>query len=126
MKNKYPAIVLALIFSISMIAASPLHSPPVLDELIVEIPGVTGKTELTVRTRLSGVPGVYFNGYCENRKIYLLRIDRNIQPNNDFLDNVLHNDFQFSYFVKEDCTIEQVRTLCDMPASSVDPEQNQQ
>jgi hypothetical protein len=126
MKTKYPAIVIVLIISISIIASPLQNPPPVLSELIVEIPAVTGKNELTVRTRLSAVPGVYFNGYCENRKIYLLRIDRNVQPNNDFLDNILHNDFQFSYFIKEDCTIEQVRTLCDMPSSSADPEQNQQ
>jgi hypothetical protein len=126
MKTKYAAIVFALIFSMSMIASTPLNSPPVLNELIVEVPGVTGKTELAIRARLSAVPGVYFNGYCENRKIYLLRIDRSVQPNNDFLDTIFHNDYQFSYYVKEDCTIEQVRTLCDMPSSSSDSEQNQQ
>ncbi|MGL5888930.1 MAG: hypothetical protein ACRC3B_03555 [Bacteroidia bacterium] len=126
MKTKYPAIVIALIISISMIASPLLNIPPVLDELIVEIPNLSAKTESAIRARFTSAPGVYFNGYCEIRKIYLLRIDRSVQPNNDFLENILHNDYQYSYFVKEDCTIEQVRVICNMPSSSAGSEQNPQ
>ncbi|MCU0433371.1 MAG: hypothetical protein MUC87_07965 [Bacteroidia bacterium] len=120
-----PATLLAvLLFAVLFSSFTP--PPVVLEEVIVQIPGATQKTQADIRTRFASVQGVYVNGYCESLKIYLIRVDRSLQPDNAFLETVLHDQYQLSYFIKAGCTIEQVRTMCGMPASDSDPALNPQ
>jgi hypothetical protein len=88
-------------------------STPALSELVVETPRVTEKNQLLLQNALASSPGVFVNGYCEERKMFLLLIDRSQQPDNVFLDELMHR-FQLEYHVKEACTIAQVRELCRM------------
>ncbi|MCA6364071.1 MAG: hypothetical protein IM638_13605 [Bacteroidetes bacterium] len=88
-------------------------TPPALSELVVETPRVNEKNQLQVQTALASSPGVFVNGYCEERKMFLLLINRTQQPDNLFLDQLMHR-FQLEYHVKESCTIAQVRELCGM------------
>ena len=86
---------------------------PVMNELVVETPGVNEKNRQQVYTALSARPGVVVNGYCEDRRMFLLLIDRTRQPDNAFLEQLMHH-FNLEYHVKEACTIAQVRELCGM------------
>jgi hypothetical protein len=120
------APVMALLLSVVMLCAFVPAPPPVLEEVIVQVPATNNKNKTDIRSRLTSFPGVYVNGYCESLQIYLIRVDRSQQPGNDFLEAVFHNHYQFSYYIKESCTIEQVRTMCGMPAEGTDPAQNPQ
>jgi hypothetical protein len=126
MKLALRAPVLALLLSVVMLCAFIPAPPTVLEEVIVQVPGTTDKNKTDIRTRLTAIPGVYVNGYCETLQIYLIRVDRAQQPGNDFLETVFHDHYQLSYYIKESCTIAQVRTMCGMPAEGSDPAQNPQ
>ncbi|MCU0433373.1 MAG: hypothetical protein MUC87_07975 [Bacteroidia bacterium] len=88
-------------------------SSSAFSELVIEVPKVTVKNYSLLETALAASPGVFVNGYCEERKMFLLLIDRSRQPDNSFLDQLLHN-MELEYHVKESCTIAQVRDLCGM------------
>ncbi|MCA6364073.1 MAG: hypothetical protein IM638_13615 [Bacteroidetes bacterium] len=126
MKLALRAPVWALLLSVTMLFAFVPAPPVVLEEVIVQVPSTTNKNVTDIRTRLTAIPGVYVNGYCEDLQIYLIRVDRALQPGNSFLETVFHDHYQFSYYIKESCTIAQVRTMCGMPAEGTDPAQNPQ
>jgi hypothetical protein len=90
---------------------------PALSELVVEVPGVNEKNSQQVHTALASRPGVYVNGFCQERKMFLLLVDRTRQPDDEFLQQLMHR-FQLEYHVKESCTIAQVRDLCGMGAGN--------
>ncbi len=92
-------------------------TPPVLEELIVQVPKISEKNQPLITSMLAQNNGVSVNGYCKEQTIFLLMVDRNRQPGNEFLQTVFHQ-FQLEYHVKESCTIAQVRELCGMPASN--------
>lgn len=122
----FRAPVTALLLSVVMLCAFTPPSPVVLEEVIVQVPAANAKNIADIRSRLTSFPGVYVNGYCESLQIYLIRVDRAQQPGNNFLEAVFHDQYQFSYYIKESCTIEQVRSMCGMPAEGSDPAQNPQ
>lgn len=88
-----------------------------MSELVVEIPGVNEKNQMQIHTALASTPGVFVNGYCEERRMFLLLVDRTRQANDEFLEKRMHH-FQLEYHVKESCTIAQVRELCGMGSGS--------
>lgn len=102
-----------LLFTILSMA----FTPPVTDELIVQVPKISEKNQPLISAALFRQNGVSVNGYCGDQHIFLLIVDRNRQPDNEFLYTIFHQ-YQLEYHVKESCTIAQVRELCGMPATN--------
>ncbi|MGL5890395.1 MAG: hypothetical protein ACRC3B_10945 [Bacteroidia bacterium] len=100
-----------------LVMLSTASTPSSLEELIVEVPKISEKNQLFISAELLLQNGVSINDYCSEKKMFLLIVDRNRQPGNEFLQTVFHQH-ELEYHVKENCTIAQVRELCGMPENN--------
>jgi hypothetical protein len=86
-------------------------SNPHYEELVIEMPGINSKNENDIRTSLDSVSGVYYNSFCEQKKIMMFYVDRDVQADNSFLDNVLMPQGMV-YYIKEGVSIKQIEYDC--------------
>lgn len=88
-----------------------------LKELVIEIPGMNMKNENDVRTSIGKYDGVTFKGYCQSKNVLMYVIDRDVQPDNNFIDLALQ-PFGLTYVVKSGSTIQQVSEACGINTQS--------
>jgi hypothetical protein len=80
-------------------------------ELILQIQGLTIKNYAAVRKSIEDNPGVTFRDYCFTNNTIMYVIDRDIQVDNQFLNDALA-PFNLTYQIKEG-TITQVQGICE-------------
>lgn len=122
---KKPATGLALLFaaflsfaftkSISNSAATcGLYANTIVDpykELILQIDALSGKNLAEIRSIIEARGGVVYKGYCEDFHIVMYLVNRDIHPDNTFLDKL--TALSYTYVIKEG-TITQVYSECGM------------
>lgn len=101
-----------LFFFLTAISTLSAQAPPVFQELILQVPSVDESRSLPqLKTDLLALGGIQFINYCNSLKCIMLKIDRNIHPN----DQVVHHMFEVKlipYHIKTGATISQILSKC--------------
>jgi hypothetical protein len=82
-------------------------------ELIIQVQGLSVKNTAAVRKAIEDNSGVTFRGICYQNSVLMYVIDRDLQPDNSFVDDVM-KAYNLTYVVKEG-TIVQVMAACSDP-----------
>lgn len=102
----------ALFFFLSGISTLKAQAPPVFQELILQIPSIDEDRSLPqLKADLLALGGIQYINYCNSLKCVMLKIDRNLHPN----DQAVHHFFEVKlipYHIKTGASISQVLSKC--------------
>lgn len=88
-----------------------------MKEFIIEVNEISDKNLSQVRNSIEGQGGFSFRGYCPSTKMLMYLVDRDMHPDDSFLNKLTALSFTFQ--VKEGASIAAVRSNCGL--ESVDP-----
>lgn len=87
------------------------------EELVIQIPLLTEKNHMTIAQSIVANPGVEFKGYCSEYSVLMFVVDRNVQPDNNFMDETMHLQ-ELQFFYKYDASIERLSEDCGIAVNS--------
>lgn len=82
------------------------------NELLIQFPRIDDKTYPQIRSVIASIPGVTVDGYCATNQIFVLNIDRTIQPGDEAIFAALKTGDCGEYYVKTGATAANVYAAC--------------
>ncbi|MFI5148554.1 MAG: hypothetical protein ACHQRM_02400 [Bacteroidia bacterium] len=61
----------------------------------------------SLKASLKATSGVTYLGFVKDRNMFLLKVDRSLQPHDDFMNTILR-PYGWSYYIKEGTSINKV------------------
>jgi hypothetical protein len=98
---------------------------PNYEDLIILVNESTTKNVTSIQQTLVAAGGVRYYGYCDKLHVLFFRVDRNLHPDDQFVEGILHAQ-ALTYEIKIGSTINAVLAACDMPSLPVDQNQSTQ
>jgi hypothetical protein len=95
-----------------------------VEELIIQVPKSTAKNQAAIESAIIASKGVEFKGYCSSLQVYMMLVDRSVQANNQFVEDIMKSQ-ELDFYIKEGSTIAGVKAACGMDAND-QPQNSQQ
>lgn len=112
-------VVLLFICSALLSVSAGTTMNPIWAEVIVQVPNMDEKNMAQIKSELTANKGVQVINTCMKLKVVVLRVNRDVQQNDDFV-MVAFKTLQMEYFIK-DGTGAQINAAC----GTVSNDQNQ-
>ena len=84
-----------------------------VDELIVQVPNSNDKNRGSIERAIIASKGVEYKGYCSSLHVYMMLVDRSVQANDLFIEQIMKAE-GMEYYLKVGTTIETIKASCDM------------
>lgn len=81
-------------------------------EFVITVNGINDKNFMEVRTAIESSGGIFYKGYCPDLNVLMYLVNREMHPENDFLDKL--TALSFTYEVKEGASINDICNQCGM------------
>ncbi|MCK6641271.1 MAG: hypothetical protein L6Q81_14420 [Bacteroidia bacterium] len=95
-----------------------------VEELLIQVPKSNAKNQLSIESAIIATKGVEYKGYCSSLQVYMMLVDRSVQSNDLFIEQIMKNE-GLDFYVKEGATIAAVKTTCGMDENTA-PQNSQQ
>lgn len=95
-----------------------------VEELLIQVPKSNAKNQLSIETAIMATKGVEYKGYCNSMQVYMMLVDRSVQANDLFIEQIMKNE-GLDFYVKEGATISTVKSACGMEVNTT-PQNSQQ
>ncbi len=79
-------------------------------ELVLKVNEINDKNMSTIRNSIESGGGLIFKGYCSSMHILMYLVDRDVHPDNTFLNKLTVQNFTFE--IKEGASIASVCSTC--------------
>lgn len=95
-----------------------------VEELLIQVPKSNAKNQLSIESAIIATKGVEYKGYCSSLQVYMMLVDRSVQSNDLFIEQIMKNE-GLDFYVKEGATIAAVKATCGMHENTT-PQNSQQ
>ncbi|MDF2436515.1 MAG: hypothetical protein K0Q95_891 [Bacteroidota bacterium] len=83
----------------------------VKDELIIQVPLASEKTNTLIKQAFLSYSGVTWVGKCNEQKLFFITVDRSLQQSNEFLEQTFRT-LSLDYEIKIGTSIEKAKNDC--------------